>query len=361
MKLQGSRLTRRAFLRTGVLLVGGASLGGLAVCARAQSPAPSKPAGSSASTAAQRAAPITLRLAHYWPTTSQYHQGAGLFAQMVKDATGGRIDIKIFPAEQLVKSNEMYNALSKGTVDMGYLVYVYFSSQFPWADAFTLPFVWKSNDAILQTVSDKGFSDEVYRLTAADNALILGWQQTGAIDYFTKKPVKTKADFKGILIRTSGGSAAAATELLGAKSVSMSTAEVIDALQRGTVDAVLTTGTEIATRQLYRSVPYGLLASFRNNVLPLVISKQAWDRLPADLQQALVKVGQEWTPKAFAITKALEKTSLDQMKANKMTLYTPTDAEVADLKKVTQPLYENYVKKNGQQGEKILGFLKKYN
>lgn len=34
---------------------------------------------------------------------------------------------------------------------------------------------------------------------------------------------------------------------------------------------------------------------------------------------------------------------------------------MADLKKVTQPLYENYVKKNGQQGEKILGFLKKYN
>src|SRR5512147_2693891 len=69
--------------------------------------------------------PITMRWQSTWPTKDIFHEYALDYAKKVNDMTGGDLKIEVLPAGAVVKAFDLLDAVSKGTLDGGHGVLVY--------------------------------------------------------------------------------------------------------------------------------------------------------------------------------------------------------------------------------------------
>src|SRR5690242_20096907 len=98
----------------------------------------SSPSGAKAETRSQRTSrrrflmvakgqtgPLTWRFQSTWPTKDIFHEYALDYAKKVNDMTGGDLKIEVLPAGAVVKAFDLLDAVSKGTLDGGHGVLVY--------------------------------------------------------------------------------------------------------------------------------------------------------------------------------------------------------------------------------------------
>src|SRR5579859_2230452 len=113
MSIQQTRpeASRRKFL-TGAAAASGAATLGFPTIAKAQGP-------------------ITWRFQSTWPTKDIFHEYALDYAKKVNDMTGGELKIEVLPAGAVVKAFELVDAVSKGTLDGGHGVLVYWYGKNP--------------------------------------------------------------------------------------------------------------------------------------------------------------------------------------------------------------------------------------
>jgi TRAP-type C4-dicarboxylate transport system substrate-binding protein len=107
------------------------------------------------------------------------------------------------------------------------------------------------------------------------------------------------ADIKGKKIRTFSVAIDDFYTALGAIPVSLPFEEVYTALSRGTVDAVQTASGNALGAKLSEVAPHVLDVRAGAGPAALIVSKRTWNRLPADLQAMLVKLGEEFTQQGW--------------------------------------------------------------
>jgi len=77
------------------------------------------------------AEPITLRFQSTWPTKDIFHEFAVDFANKVNEMAEGELKIEVLPAGAVVKAFDLLDAVSKGTLDGGHGVLVYWYGKNP--------------------------------------------------------------------------------------------------------------------------------------------------------------------------------------------------------------------------------------
>src|SRR5262244_1838561 len=103
---------RRKFLKGAALAATGAATLGFPMVAKAQGP-------------------ISMRWQSTWPSKDIFHEYAQDFAKKVNDMTGGKLKIEVLPAGAVVKAFDLIDAVSKGTLDGGHGVLVYWYGKNP--------------------------------------------------------------------------------------------------------------------------------------------------------------------------------------------------------------------------------------
>src|ERR687896_571909 len=146
------------------------------------------------------------------------------FADDVKKATGGKLEIVVHSNASLIKHPDMMRAVSTGQVNIAEFLLGQFGNEDPVFAADNVPFVaagydnaWKFYQA-QKPVLEKKLQGRGLRLLYA-----VAWPGQGL---YTKDPLKSATDFKGLKMRTYSPLTSRLAELLGASSVQVQVTDV---------------------------------------------------------------------------------------------------------------------------------------
>ena len=190
------------------------------------------------------AADVTMRLAHLNPEGAfESHSGAmtTIFKSLVESASGGAIEVKLFPNGQLGKDNEVIQQVRDGIVESTISSAGGIAQHYPLVGVFDIPFAFP-NIAVANRVIDQRsefgmkFSADLEKKTGLK---VLGLIDSGGFFAFTnsKRPIKSVEDMEGLRIRTMTlPTHQAIISSLGGKPTPLPWAEVYTALQTGVAD-----------------------------------------------------------------------------------------------------------------------------
>ena len=182
---------------------------------------------------------LRWRLASSFPKSLDTIFGAAeLFAKKVGEMSGGRFQISVHPAGELLPPFGVVDGVQAATVEMAHTVpYYYFGKDETFAIGAAIPFGLNSRQMSAWTFHGNGLKlmREFY---ANYNIINFPGGNTGVqMGGWYRKEIRSLADMKGLKMRI-GGFAGRVIERMGAVSQSIPGGEVYQALEKGTIDAV---------------------------------------------------------------------------------------------------------------------------
>ena len=176
---------------------------------------------------------------------------------------------------------------------------------------------------------------------------------------YTKKPVNTAADLKGIKWRAYSPATARIAELVGAQPVTVQAAEFSQALATGVVEATMTSGATGVDSKLYEHLKYyyDLQAWLPKNAV--IVNKKAFDALDKPLQEALLKAGADAETRGWAASERVNAETLAKLKAEGMQVLPPSAQLKADMTKVGDTMLKEWLDKAGPEGKTLVDNYRK--
>ncbi|HWA18835.1 MAG TPA: C4-dicarboxylate TRAP transporter substrate-binding protein [Devosia sp.] len=235
------------------------------------------------------AADYTLSVNTALAVTDPLYKGLESFVSGVADASGGRIEVKLFPNSQLGPDEDVLEQARAGApvaviVDGGRLsTYV---NEFGIMGA---PYLADGYDGVRKVSVSPLFEEWVKKLhdTAQLQVLSFNWWQ-GERHLWTNVPVTTPADLAGVRMRTIGSPVWVETiTAMGAVPTPMPFAEVYSALEQKALDAAEAQLPAGQGAKLYEVTKYLTKTGHINLITGMVTSGAWFDSLPADLQKVL--------------------------------------------------------------------------
>jgi tripartite ATP-independent transporter DctP family solute receptor len=236
---------------------------------------------------APAAAQTVLKFAWQLPLTNYASKGADRVAKCIEQKSGGSVKVETFPAGQLYRARELYEAARNGAVDMAMFALGSFATTDPLADIVYLPFVVPSQERMFELLhGDLGKLMDT--IAAKANLRVLSYHAGSGGQFGTKsRALRIPEDFKGLKIRVPGAVPAEVVKALGGVPATVAASEVYLALQRGTVDGTNFPLTSFYDRKLYETVKYLTLANVSFDPDVVVIHEKSWSNLPKAGQDAV--------------------------------------------------------------------------
>ena len=235
------------------------------------------------------AADYTLSINTALATSDPLYKGLEAFQANIAEASGGRLEIKLFPNSQLGPDEDVLEQARAGApvavvVDGGRLAV--FQKEFGVLGA---PFLASGYDGIRKVVTSDLFEDWVQKLKKASGHQILSfnWWQ-GERHLLTQKEINVPADLNGIRMRTPGAPVWIETiKAMGATPTPMPWGEVYSALQQNVIDGAEAQFPAIVGAKLDEVITHVTKTGHINLITGVVTSAAWFDSLPPDLQKIL--------------------------------------------------------------------------
>jgi TRAP-type mannitol/chloroaromatic compound transport system substrate-binding protein len=218
--------------------------------------------------------------------------GPEKFSKMVDEMSAGRLKVKVYGAGQLVPALEVFDAVSRGTAQMGHSGAYYWKGKSPATQFFTsVPFGLTAQE--MHGWIHYGGGMEIWQeLYAPFNLIPLAGGNTGVqMGGWFNKEINSIDDLKGLKMRMPGLGGEVLARA-GGTPVTLPGAELFTALQTGAIDATEWVGP-------YNDLAFGLHKAAKyyyypgwhepGSMMEFTVNKQAFETLPKDLQ-AIVKV-----------------------------------------------------------------------
>lgn len=240
---------------------------------------------------------FTFRAAHYFKEDHPWNKALVFFAKRVDEESKGRIKIDIFNGGLLGSEAQTLQFVKDGSLD---LVISDPSAGAPFAkelDFFALPFLFR-NYAHWQAALDGEPGKAYAQLIEGKTGLkIIGyWGGSTRNVLSTKKPINSIDDLKGFRLRLiSSPLKVNAWKAVGTVPTPIAFMETYLAMKSGVVDGMENESVAVREMKFYEPAPFIARTEHEFTVRPLFISKKTFDKLPADLQQIVVKCAQEAT------------------------------------------------------------------
>lgn len=228
-----------------------------------------------------------------WPDQFPiFGTGAQRLARSITESSGGRLQIDLYGAGDLVPAFEAFDAVSSGLAEMAHSSPVYWRGKIPAAQLFTgVPFGMTAAElnAWLDHGGGAALWDSVY---APFGVLPLAAGNTGVqMGGWYRRPVRSVADLQGMKIRIAG-LGAEVLRAAGATTVVIPGAELFTALQTGVIDAAEFTGPfNDRAWGLHKLADHYYYPGWHEpaGMIECLVNRAAFDALPEDLR-AIVRL-----------------------------------------------------------------------
>ncbi len=322
--------------------------------------------GEGTAISADPTAKITLRFSHAYPTGYIRHKSAVLWKELLEKESKGQVEVKIYPAGQLVKSTEEMNALMMGSVDMAATHGGPISSITPLWDIFIMPFFWPNDGKNFEPAWKFKQSPIVKKILIskleAKGIKFIGFNTVvgGSGEFSTsKKPVKNISDFKGLKMHTAAGwMRYEAVKALGASCVTLSSTEIGQAIAQGTLDGEFGTYTNVLASGYPVKYVHWWPSWVNDTGAAFLMNAKKWNSLPENIKKLIENVVtpqmQEWTNKEVIAEEIRALTELE-----KRGIQVISDPEIQkEAAKKLEFLGELFENKFGPEGRELIAGAK---
>lgn len=245
-----------------------------------------------------------LRFQMAWHTQHPQYKAYKEFTRMVKEATDGQLKFIVFPASQLIGRNEALDGLKNGTIDMLASCGAYYHGMVPEGDVDWLPYVslnQRENFWELMNCTEGGEKGELHDIIYDSylkkaNSVWLTNVICGSSGIIGRGENRydTIESLKNIKLRAAGGVSTRVAKAWGACPVTMATGEIYPALQRGTVDALLFYAYGLKDYKFFEVAKTFTRPPVFTWADDLWINKNSMEKLPKELQTALIETAHKW-------------------------------------------------------------------
>jgi TRAP-type C4-dicarboxylate transport system substrate-binding protein len=206
------------------------------------------------------------------------------WADLINTRTNGRVKIDIYWAQALAPVNAIVNATSTGVCDIGAVAQAQEPGKLPLSMVCQLPGF--SPDFSVQSLAFWDLMNQEPLLSeyTKQNILPLGVDFVPDYHLISTKPINTAADVKGKKIACAGF-IAQTVQSLGGVPIAMSPTEQYEGLQKGTIDGDAAPFSAMSDFKFYEVAKYVEDFNFGGRIQPILINKDSWNKLPADIQK----------------------------------------------------------------------------
>ncbi|MFV0385091.1 C4-dicarboxylate TRAP transporter substrate-binding protein [Paracoccus sp. (in: a-proteobacteria)] len=239
---------------------------------------------------AVQAQDLTLRLTHVLSTSEPMHLASERFAELVKERSGGKIAVEVFPAGQLGSNLDMYEQVRMGAPivqisDPGYL-----SDYVPDFGILNGPYLLDKPEDFQKLLDSDwyaGLSDQIAQQHDI-RVLTLNWL-FGSRQIISNKEIRTPDDLKNVSIRVPPNVMWIETfAALGARGETLAWPEVYSGLASGVVDAAESPLSSLWGSKLYESAKVVSMTSHFTAFTGPILNEQVFQSLDPDMQEVLL-------------------------------------------------------------------------
>jgi TRAP-type C4-dicarboxylate transport system substrate-binding protein len=286
-------------------------------------------------------------------TEGEFHtRNIKIFVEDVKKATAGGLDITVHSNGSLIKLPDILRAVSSGQVNMGEFLLGAYGNEDPIYAADNVPFVASGYEAAFKFYqAQKPLLEKKLQSRGMRLLYSVAWPGQGI---YTKDPVKTPADFKGLKMRTYSPQTARLAELLGTSPIVVQTPEVPQMFATGAMQAMITSSATGTATKAWEFVKNYYKTNAWNPKNVVVVNERAFSRLPKAQQDALLEAAAAAEPRGWEMSKAREKDGDDTLAKNAVSVNEPSAEIKSALAKIGEQMAAEWEKSAGADGQAIL-------
>jgi len=286
-------------------------------------------------------------------SATNFHSEMGVvFADKVRDYTGGDIDITVHPGGSLFKGGEIKRAVQTGQAPIGERFMSAHANEAPLLGWDNLPFVattYADNEKLWHAAKGKVNA----QLSDLNLVALYTCPWPGQGFYFNKE-VTSSSDTQGIKFRSYNTATATFAEKLGMIPVQVEAAELSQALATGVAEAFISSGSTGYDRKVWENLShyYKVNAWLPRNYV--MVNKQIWEGLSAETQGQVQKAADETGAACSAKSEELANWYFEQLSDNGMTVTDAGPEFLGELQEIGAKMTADWLASAGDDGQAIL-------
>lgn len=274
------------------------------------------------------------------------------FASDVDKATGGKLKITVHANASLFKAPEIKRAVQGGQAQLGEILLVNFENENPLYGIDGIPFLATSYaDAMrLYQASKKPLNDLLDR----QGMMLLyavPWPPQGV---YTKRPIESVADMRGLKWRSYSPATSRIAELVGAQPVTVQASELSQALATGVVDSFMSSGATGYDAKVYEHLKYWYDTQAWLPKNAVIVNKKAFDALDKLTQSALLKAATDAEARGWTLSQSKNDWYIAELKKKGMIIQKPSAKLQMDVKQLGSIMLSDWLKKAGPVGLTVI-------
>jgi tripartite ATP-independent transporter DctP family solute receptor len=282
-------------------------------------------------------------------------KGGEIWADLVRERTKGRINIKMYPGAALVGGDQTreFTAVRQGAIDLAIGSTINWSPQIKELNLYSMPFLTQDH-AGLDALTSGDVAKEIFGLVEKAGVVPLAWGENGFREVTnSKREIRKPDDMKGLKFRVVGSPIFNDIfTALGANPTQMSWADAQPALASGAVDGQenplhIFTAAKLNTVGQKYVTAWGYLA----DPLIFIVNKQVWDSwTPEDreiVRQAAIDAGKQEIALARKGLTAADDSMYKEVATLGVTVTRLTPTEKEAFVKATRPVYDKWAQTIG--------------
>lgn len=290
------------------------------------------------------------RLTHNTSDQTTWHKAAERFAELVRERTDGKVNIRVYPNAILTGGDQMRQSemTGRGVIDFVITSTINITPLIPQFAVFSLPYLYEGYEAVDRTLQGES-GRRMSQIMEQYGLINLAWGENGFRELTNSvRPVRTPEDLRGLKIRVAGPLHVDILNALGANAVQMQWVEVITALQQGVIDGQENPiGAVIIPQRVYEHQQYMTLWNYSYDALFLAVGRPTWNSFPPEIQDIIAQAAREAMEYQIEISRADTASGVDFLISQGVEVYKPTPEEIAAFRQAAAPAYQKWAERVG--------------
>jgi len=288
-----------------------------------------------------------------YPAGNFHSQGAQRFADAVKNATNGELEVVLHPGAALgFKGPELLQAVAGGQLVIAEIPTGMVEGDAPALALTAQPFISTNafEQRLLFQLSKKTYADILKKFNQMTIYTSV-WPFSGI---YTQRPIQSAADLKGLKMRVYDGTGLAFGEAAGIAARKMPFSEVYPAMKAGLLDSMYTSSVSGVDAKAWEVLKYFTPINIVGPVNMINVNMDAWNKLPVDIQKTVLEIAAQMEDEMWNLAGDMDRKSRAVLLENGMEITPVSKGFRQELDTMGETLRAKWAEKAGQEVNNVL-------
>lgn len=286
------------------------------------------------------------------PSDNYITENVKWFADQVREATEGELDIRVHPSGSLFPGDQIKRAVQRDQAQMGVHVLSAHQNENALYGIDSVPFLADSfeESAQLWEVTEPALNE----LMAEQNLQLLyhiPWPPQGI---FFDRVIESPEDAEGLKFRAYNTATARFAELLGMTPTLIEEAELSQAAATGMVESLISSGEPVYNHQLWDYLPHFYDAKAWLVLSHIFVNKDRWDALDDKTKQEVLGIAEEAEQRGEEQARELTDDLKRQLSDKGVEINQPNEELQAEFQRIGEEMQEEWLEKANEESKQLV-------